>query len=645
MNKIENMKSIPIKTYDFKVDFRVGEDDIIEDFLDPNQNKHISVPKRPQTAKTSTWGTPKPLAKPFVTKKTKGPNLTIVGTANTDGEPVQANNPLASNIFHFKSHLPVKKLSENPKLALSMFKKKTLGTKSEQVFQGPPENFNKTTGFNSFNQGVPGVYYENKNSIYSENKGGNKPLMNGLNSGKKLTKKSIEELKMRKEQSALKASGAGAGMFQKRLHNGPKRDEEDEEEEEEGGEETKGNKQRPQSAITPGYMKSNKKEKVLKPPKKPEFDWEQDEENQAENNDIENEDNNFSKKRPQPQKEAAKKKTVKVQEPTEEEEAAVDAEFNDDNLMNKDQEEEDLGGTESKGPVTKNKRPKEEKAKPMKPLPKRKPKKMLVGDEDFEEGAEAYDENDADFEGGLEAGEGEEEILAEDGEYNEEAAEENPNDEEAGNEENNEEEEQASQASSKRRFRSNIANMLNELQGGVLTGEPEATFGFQDAEEDYGTQSAPPKKGVKETSNRLLGKEAKEAKSKDLSGAGAKGKFVPYDYLNSVDGNTAQMQREKVTKDVTDYLKAADEKRKKRNEEMGTKKKSYNDDNVQDHNEYSDRMEYVNTRVKAKIAAMRNIIDGSKATTVQQNQILDVEEIHSGDSIEDLDDFERYVKK
>ena len=70
-----------------------------------------------------------------------------------------------------------------------------------------------------------------------------------------------------------------------------------------------------------------------------------------------------------------------------------------------------------------------------------------------------------------------------------------------------------------------------------------------------------------------------------------------------------------VTKDVTDYLKAADEKRKKRNEEMGTKKKSYNDDNVQDHNEYSDRMEYVNTRVKAKIAAMRNIIDGSKATT------------------------------
>jgi hypothetical protein len=647
MNKIENMKSIPIKTYDFKVDFHVGEDDVIEEFLDPNQNKHISIPKRPQSAKTSTWGNPKPLAKQFVTKKAKGPNLTIVGSANTDGEPVQANtnNPLASNIFHFKSHLPVKKLSDNPKLALSMFKKKTLGAKSEQVFRGPPENFNKTTGFNSFNQGVPGVYYENKNSIYA----GEKPMMNGLNSGKKLTKKLVEDMKMKKEMNALKSSGAGAGMFQKRLHNGPKRDEEDEEEEEETGEETKGNKQRPQSAITPGYMKSNKTEKVLKAPKKPEFDWEQDEENQAENEDAENEDNNLSKKKPQPQKQAAKKK-VKVEEP--EEEAPAGDEFNDNNLMNKNEEEEDLGGTENKAPVAKNKRPKEEKAKPMKPLPKRKQKK--VGDEDFEEGAEGYDDNDADFEQGLQAEEGEE-VFAEDGEYNEEAIEENPNEEEeGGNEENNEgeqqeeennEEEQASQASSKRRFRSNYANMMSELQGGVLTGEPEATFGFQEAEEDHGDQAAPPpKKGVKETSNRLLGKETKEVKSNNITGAGAKGKFVPYEYINSVDGDTAQMQRQKVTKDVTDFLKAADEKRK-RQMEVGTKKKSYIEDNVQDQNEYSDRMEYVNTRVKAKIAAMRNIINGSKATTVQQNQILDVEEINSADSIEDIDDFERYVKK
>jgi hypothetical protein len=318
--------------------------------------------------------------------------------------------------------------------------------------------------------------------------------------------------------------------------------------------------------------------------------------------------------------------------------------------MNKNEEEEDLGGTETKAPAAKNRRPKEEKAKPMKPLPKRKQKK--VGDEDFEEGAEGYDDNDADFEGGLE---GEEEVFAEDGEYNEEAIEENPNEEEGGNEENNEEEEQqeenneeeqASQASSKRRFRSNYANMMSELQGGVLTGEPEATFGFQEAEEDHGDQAAPPpKRGVKETSNRLLGKETKEVKdNKEIVGAGAKGKFVPYEYINSVDGDTAQMQRQKVTKGVTDFLKAADEKRK-RQMETGTKKKSYIEDNVQDQNEYSDRMEYVNTRVKAKIAAMRNIINGSKATTVQQNQILDVEEINSADSIEDIDDFERYVKK
>ena len=43
-----------------------------------------------------------------------------------------------------------------------------------------------------------------------------------------------------------------------------------------------------------------------------------------------------------------------------------------------------------------------------------------------------------------------------------------------------------------------------------------------------------------------IGKETKEAKNKDIVGAGAKGKFVPYEYLNSVDGDTAQIQRDKV---------------------------------------------------------------------------------------------------
>ena len=45
--------------------------------------------------------------------------------------------------------------------------------------------------------------------------------------------------------------------------------------------------------------------------------------------------------------------------------------------------------------------------------------------------------------------------------------------------------------------------MMNELQGNLLTADAEATFGF---EEEYGNQSAPPKKGIKEVSNRLLGK-------------------------------------------------------------------------------------------------------------------------------------------
>jgi len=630
-NKIENMKSIPIKTYDFKVDFHVGEDDVIETFLDPNENKNISVQKRPATAKTSTWGNPKPISsKQFATKKAKGPKLAIVGTANVDSEtPVQANNPVASNIFHFKSHLPVKKLADNPKLALSMFKKKTLGAKSEQVFQAPPEPFNNTTGFNSFNQGTPGVYYENKNSIYS------KPMMNGLNSGKKLTKQGAQAMKNKREENALKSSGASSGMFQKRLNNAPKRDEDDDDEEgEEGVEENA--KQRPKSAITPGYMKSNKREKMLKPPKKPEFDLDEEENAEGENeDDIENEDNNVKKAKAQPQKEKAKKKML-VKEPEEEEEVPAGDEFNDENLY---KEEEEEVGTQSRNPPRN--RPKEEKAKPMKPLPKRKPKR--IGDEDFEEGASVYDENEADFEGGVEPEEGEEgeENLDEE---NNENNEENIDEENNGEENNEEQEEQASQASSKRRFRSNYANMMSELQGGLLTADAEPTFGFQDAEEDFGDQSVPTKKGIKEVSNRLLGKETKEAKNKDILGAGAKGKFVPYEFMNSLDGDTVQQQREKVTKGVTDFLKTADEKRK-RQMEMGNQRKSTND-NVRDTNEYSNRMEFLNTRVQAKIAAMRNIIGDSKATTTQQNKILQVEDINSDGSIDDYqDDFEDYMRK
>jgi len=269
----------------------------------------------------------------------------------------------------------------------------------------------------------------------------------------------------------------------------------------------------------------------------------------------------------------------------------------------------------------------------MKPLPKRKPKR--IGDEDFEEGASVYDENEADFEEGVGPEEGEENLDEENNENNEE---ENYNENEENNEEEDQaKEEQASQASSsKRRFRSNYANMMSELQGGLLTADAEATFGFQDAEEDFGDQSAPPKKGIKEVSNRLLVKETKEAKSKDILGAGAKGKFVPYEFMNSLDGDTVQQQREKVTKGVTDFLKSADEKRKKQME-MGNQRKNTSD-SVKDTNEYSNRMEFLNTRVQAKIAAMRNIIGDSKATTTKQNKILHVEEINSNGSIDDYQD-------
>ena len=101
----------------------------------------------------------------------------------------------------------------------------------------------------------------------------------------------------------------------------------------------------------------------------------------------------------------------------------------------------------------------EEKAKPTKPLPKRKPaKSKRIGDEDFEENVELYDENAAEFEGGIEPEEREEEENF--GEENNENEGENNNGDE---EQPQDEEEQASQTSSKRRFRSNLANVRKKF--------------------------------------------------------------------------------------------------------------------------------------------------------------------------------------
>jgi len=78
-------------------------------------------------------------------------------------------------------------------------------------------------------------------------------------------------------------------------------------------------------------------------------------------------------------------------------------------------------------------------------------------------------------------------------------------------------------------------------------------------------------------------------------------------------------------------------KREKKQMEMGNQRKNTSD-SVKDTNEYSNRMEFLNTRVQAKIAAMRNIIGDSKATTTKQNKILHVEEINSNGSIDDYQD-------
>ncbi len=102
-HKLDGMKAVPIKNYNFQVDFKVNETDVLEKFLDPQENKYISIPKRPTTAKKSTWGTPKSPVKKFETSKPQGINLAIKGTANPDLENQDNDNPIATNIFTLKA--------------------------------------------------------------------------------------------------------------------------------------------------------------------------------------------------------------------------------------------------------------------------------------------------------------------------------------------------------------------------------------------------------------------------------------------------------------------------------------------------------------------------------------------------------------
>jgi len=441
--RIENMKAVPIKNYDFQVDFKVQESDVLEKFLDPNENKHISLAKRPMSAQKSNWATtPKFKTKTFETAKSRGPNLTITGTANPDSEGGTSDNPIAANIFHFKTHLPTKKMSENPKMALGMSKKKAIGTKSEKVLLGPESGFNNSAASGFFqNEDL-----RSKLIAKAESNPGIKHLMTGFSGGRKLTKQAASALKEIKETNALKSSGTGHGYFQKRLMVSPKAEEGKDEEE---IQDKKSKVQRPKSAIVSSavsFMQGLKKGKKLKPPKKPDFMNEEEENIENEDNNVPEEEEEINERRAKTQKRpnTAVNKLIKPQNVNE---------F-DDTMFNK---EEDNVGTESINPTMKN-RP--QSAKQTKPIPKKK-KKVLneYQDEDYElydVGAikEGGDGDAEEVEDCNEPPENAEEIYEDNGD--------NENNEEQ--EENNEYEAEEEPVKKEqpilpKRFRSNLANV------------------------------------------------------------------------------------------------------------------------------------------------------------------------------------------
>ena len=145
----ENCTVLPIKTYDFQVDFRLEDDDEDEEPLPIIQspNKNPLTKPRPQSA---SFGKPpsKPSKKHDDDEGNTGINLVIVGTNKPiEREAVdlynqKASQPSYDSMFRFSGKIQTKSAATNPNLKKALDKKKLLGEKSASVLKGS-QIFNK----------------------------------------------------------------------------------------------------------------------------------------------------------------------------------------------------------------------------------------------------------------------------------------------------------------------------------------------------------------------------------------------------------------------------------------------------------------------------------------------------------------------
>lgn len=124
----------------------------------------------------------------------------------------------------------------------------------------------------------------------------------------------------------------------------------------------------------------------------------------------------------------------------------------------------------------------------------------------------------------------------------------------------------------------------------------------------------PPAKAQKETVERREKTGFDKAKDQFIKDTKKQaGGFVPYKYTNDLDGDTVQQQRDKVTDEITNYLRAADQKRQKKLD--GLDKGKRKESEPQETNEYTSKIESLNARLKSSLQGVKSILSKSKAIT------------------------------
>jgi hypothetical protein len=132
----EHYKPLEVKCFNLELGFKVKDNEVLSRFLDPKENKQISemLQTKGQFASKLRTKSSKAPAIDYRYTEPAGPDtLELRPTQNFPGALYNYSGTQASPITPFKAQMPIRKTTDNPKIALGLFRKRVIASKSEKT--------------------------------------------------------------------------------------------------------------------------------------------------------------------------------------------------------------------------------------------------------------------------------------------------------------------------------------------------------------------------------------------------------------------------------------------------------------------------------------------------------------------------------